>query len=213
LADIPSIALLGEIARGHRVDVVSNILASLDDLKFLPRNGNLKIATSFHPHKWRDVEEFIAKRKQIESSGIDCGNTIIVGYPPNLNDILGWISTLKEQGVETVEIAPFHGGFDGKLYPQDYEEEEWKIVRGSLEEVYDEEELLFRSPKGKSCWAGCKYIYIRWDGDIYSCYMSNATRLGNLLERDVRPWSKPHPCPEDSCPCPDMWKYVEGEDI
>ena len=200
------IAAIGRLGRRHKVDVSTNLLFPLRAIRDWPRNGNIRLATSFHPHRWLDLAAFIAKRREIEASGIECGIAEIVAYPPYLLLLPGWCEELRAAGIEP-HVGPFHGGFEGRAYPDSYTPEEREWVWGQVEACYgecrtgeDTSELL--------CRTGAEYVYIEWSGVVRRCYMPRAQVLGNLADGDVALLPGPTPCAEQQCPCPDMWRYL-----
>jgi len=205
LSDKDTIAITSELALGNKVDLVSNIICPLEDLEILPRNGNVAIATSFHPYHW-SLDEFLEKREQIVNSGIRCGCVLIVGYPPKIDQIPIWVEQLDSLGIET-RVMPFHGMYKQKEYPSSYNEDEKKIVFSEVEKIYKKSDWLLNSPKGKKCRVGKDYLFIDEYGDIHACYMGQS-KIGNVFDKNIE-LVDDFICSFDVCPCPDMWEYLE----
>ena len=213
LSDIGCVRLFADLSRSNLFDLVTNLVAPLEVIDILPKNGNARLATSFHPHFWQDIHAFLAKRQAVRDMGIHCGITLIVAYPPYLNKLDGWKRAVEAVG-GTVEILPFYGTFRGKSYPQDYTDVERLVVLGEQNKFYNRRDAsIVRYTRGVPCWAGCKYIYVHWNGDIHTCPSPFSPRIGNLLERNVRMEVGPTPCEADYCGCSDLWRYIVEDDL
>jgi len=203
LSDPECIEVLAWVARENRVDISSNILAPVSALAALPRNGNVAIATSYHPAAWGPppappvnggegdarIAAFMAKRVEIERAGIRCGIASIVAWPPHLPLIEEFRTRCEAAGVQA-EVLPFWGTHEGREYPP------------AAERV--------KAAPGGMCRTGRDYAFVGWNGVARRCYMPEARALGNVLRGEVRLLDEPTPCEASVCPCPDMWRYREG---
>lgn len=201
-----SIYLYSELAKGNLVDIVSNIIAPMEDINKFPKNGNVRFATSFHPHYW-NIEEFIEKRQQIEKSGYHCGITLIVAYPSILIEIPGWLKTLQQAGINT-QILAFQGY---NLYPDSYSPKDKEYILGlSNSYTKTEETELNKDTRKKKCWVGIKYMTILWNGDVYQC-PQKSRKLGNILENNIQLLKEPQYCLAGQCTCPDLYQFIIDE--
>lgn len=203
-SDPETIWAIGQLGRRHQVDVVTNLVFDLEDIVEWPRTGNIRLCTSFHPHHWRDLEEFVAKRQAVIDSGIYCGLVEIVGYPPSIPQIPRWCESLRAQGISP-HVMPFNGTYQGQAYPAAYTPEERALVWGEVESHYGVC-LTGTNPKGTMCAAGRDYVFIAWDGEVRRCYAWGAPTLGTLQDGFTLQ-DGPEPCFASVCDCPDLWRY------
>lgn len=210
LSSLESINIYAEMAKGNLVDIVSNIIAPIEHIQLFPINGNVRFATSFHPHYW-SVEQFIEKRLAIQDAGYHCGVSLIVAYPPYISKLEKWKKQIEDIG-SSVEILTFYGLFQGEYYPQAYNEKDKEIVLGYQNDFNnrDDNELVQKTA-GMKCWAGSKYIFINWRGDVMQCPAYGVRKLGNLLERNFELFTEPQTCLAEFCGCADLWHYVVKE--
>lgn len=206
LSSAECLRVVAEVAKGNKVDLSSNILAPVPVLDDMPRNGNVAIATSFHPHAWRNLDDFLAKRRAIEAEGIQCGIASIVATPEHLDRLADWCAELKAENV-VPSVLPFWGMYGGKTYPAGYTEAEWDLLRAC---GVGEPGQHLTSRQGQPCRTGKDYVFVAWDGTIRRCYHPSAEVLGSLIdESDIRLNEGATPCPAAECPCPDLWQFCE----
>ena len=208
LSDRDSLFVWREIAQGHRMELVTNLLFKTKFLDPLPRNGNVVLVTSFHPHKLT-IDEFISRRQAVIDSGLGVGRVLVVGYPPNLPEVEGWNDRFSELGWQ-MELIPFKGMYDGMAFPASYRGNDLDMIQRYLRSVHGRCDLLYDSPSGKRCLAGSRYCCIKWDGEVIGCGESLfAPRLGNIFSKDpIRMLPEPTVCESDCCSCPDLWQFV-----
>ena len=189
LADPLVLEVVARLARFTRIDLVTNLVAPMRVLNGIPRNGNVALCTSFHPHAWPSLEAFIEKRRAVERSGLRCGVAQVVDWPPYRNRIPEWGRQCAEAGI-AFGVTPFWGEFEGRQYPDAPQpSERWK---------------------GKLCRAGKDYCYVTYTGEVRACVMPSR-RLGNLLTGEgVALLKIPAPCESETCSCPDLWRLQEG---
>lgn len=213
LSDKESLFIWREIAQGHRIELVTNLLFRPSFIDPLPRNGNVVLVTSFHPHKMT-IDEFISRRQAVIDSGLDVGRVLVVGWPPNMPQVEGWNDRFSELGWE-MELIPFRGMDDGQVFPEAYRGQDLEMIERYLKAVHGRSDLLYGSPRGKRCVAGSGYCCIKWDGDVFGCSTCLfAPRLGNIFSGEpIRLLPEPAACESDSCYCPDLWQFLldEGE--
>ena len=140
--------------------------------------------------------------------------TLIVAYPPYLEHLGEWKEKVISETGGTVEILPFYGSYRGKNYPHDYSDAERALVLGEQNDFYDrKDESIVRYTCGVPCWAGARYIYVHWNGDVHRCPSPFVPKIGNLLDRNFRLSDRPTPCESDYCGCSDLWKYMVEEAV
>ena len=214
LSDPDTVRVLAAVARDNKVDLVSNIIAPPTVLAPFSRNGNTRIATSYHPHYWATrggLSGFLAQRANYQSSGIDCGSILMVAHPFDLPWLAPDVRKAEEGTGADVRVMPFHGVWQGRQYPDAYDVDERRVVDKLMARTYDlDRDFTQRSPRGMRCRAGMDYVYVDPDGLIRQCYMGGEV-LGNLLTQTWEIATEPMVCRWDTCPCPDMWEYVAGE--
>lgn len=198
------VAAIGILGQRHKIDVSTNLLFDLNDIACWPRNGNIRLATSWHPHRWK-LSEFIRKRGLVEDSGIGCGVCGIVAWPPYLDRLATWCSELRSAGIQP-DVHPFYGSWNGRNYPDSYTEAERKLVFGEVEATYGVC-LTGESTRGRLCRAGERYLFISFHGNVLRCYTAFSEILGSL-DSGVRLLEGPTPCHAEQCPCSDLWRML-----
>lgn len=208
-ADPDTMLILAELAYDNRVDVCTNLTAELAALRCLPRNGNVGLVTSFHPHLWGSLGEFLAKREAVMASGLLCGLVMIVAYPDHLERLQGWSEEIAAVGTQAV-LLPFRGTYEGKQYPNSYSRDELRALYPSLELYGNGEAKLYEvSPRGRLCETGWQYVLVGWDGRVSRCWSEGGQDYGNLLLGDVDLPGEASACTSDYCHCPDLWRFVK----
>jgi len=210
------IEVMSKVAQRNHIDVVTNLLAPVGRLMRLPRNGNLAFATSFHSHAWKSVDEFMRRRWEYEISGLRMGTVGVVAYPPYFEKLESWREQFMERGIssEAFVVLPFHGVYRGQAYPAAYSIEQRVALQMYHQQSYlGEANIPQRTWDGTHqamCRAGQDFTFITWGGEVHRCTQTTPeTLLGNVLDGRVELQSGARPCPYESCPCPDLWKYIE----
>jgi hypothetical protein len=199
LADPKVVEVAARLAERHKLDLVTNLLAPVSTLGPFPRNGNVALCVSYHPHAWESPEAFLRKLREVERSGLRCGTVQVVAWPPYLPQLEEWASLFAGEGF-AFGVLPFWGEWEGRAYPDAYPggTERWQAApaTGRCGDRW----------QGKPCWAGARYVYIGHTGETWRCVMPSPG-LGNLLAGEVRLATEPEPCPSERCPCPDLWQW------
>ena len=213
LASEECVRIIGAVARKHRVDVVTNALAQPSVLEKWPRNGNIGISTSWHPHAWNSVTDFMVRREQYERAGFYVGTVGVVAWPPYLAKLHEWDEEFHRLGVEDMCVGPFWGKWRGMEFPAAYSPGEQELLRLYSERSYLGEQPMrtWDNPMGMRCAAGRDYVFITHSGDVQRCSMVCEPPLGNLLEGSVELLESATRCPSGSCPCPDLWHLIEDD--
>jgi hypothetical protein len=208
------ISVLAKVAQRNHIDVVTNLLTPASRLLRLPRNGNLAFATSFHPHAWRSVDEFMRRRWEYEIGGLRMGTVGIVAYPPHFEKLEGWREQFLERGLtaDAFVVIPYHGSYHGQHYPAAYTASQQSALQAYHQQSYlGELQVPMRTwerSQGLPCRTGRDFVFIEWDGTVHRCTQGGQP-LGNLLQGTLKLNAGAEPCLHETCPCPDLWKYIE----
>jgi len=193
---------IGRLGRRNLVDVSTNLLATPDVASNWPRNGNIRLVTSWHPHRW-PLSHLLDRRREWERAGIACGLVTVVAWPPYLPGLHRSVMMLRALGVD-VEVLPFHGEWAGAVYPAAYTDWERAAVEGLVSLRH---QGAVWQP-GRLCRAGHSYAFVRFDGIVQRCYVYGSAVLGDVRQH-VRLLDSPAQCESPSCPCPDMWQMLD----
>jgi len=210
MSDIRVVEIAADLAIDNHVDLCSNLFFPIEMLEPLPRNGNIALATSFHPIPWgMSTEPFIRKRMEIEDAGIECGVAMVVGYPPFVERIPAWKEEFAAAGIE-MWVNPFRGMHGGRSYPSSYTEEEAAIVYGEVEAVRGMTTPMMEGVRGKRCRVGMDYLMIDQKGDVHHCPY-DIIPVGNIFDSEFSLREEPTICQQDCCGCADLWRYIEDD--
>jgi len=215
-SDRDTMRVLARVAAANKVDICSN-LVDTSLLALLPRNGNVAVATSWHPLAWGGeraassaptgdggIEAFLARRREVERSGIACGWATVVAWPGWVERIPEWRAALQRE-IEYVDILPYYGMFEGREYPTAYTPEEWALMGATGGQAGHT-----TAPTGGLCRTGAEYLFVSWDGTARRCYMPQARVLGNVLRGNVELLAGATPCEAPTCACSGLWSYREA---
>lgn len=109
------------VTKKHKAEIVTNL--SFDIGKSIRKLNpeRVRFAASFHPQHV-GVEEFIAKIKEIKEAGFIV-TTNFVPWPPFFEKIDYYKKKFEESNIDVV-LQPFVGEYNGKKYPDSYNEQE-----------------------------------------------------------------------------------------
>lgn len=195
------VSWMGMISQKDKVDCVSNIINTYDMVKkYFINPKNLILTASYHPHYWVNIDVFYKEIEKICSLGVNLNTVFLLGYPPYIQHLNEWESYFKNRNLRVFTNA-FYGEFKNNKYPSGYTEEEKSIVLGNN----FGNDVINVQTKGRICNAGKDVVFIKWNGDVTSCYGSKFYSLGNILTNKIILFDKPMPCLNDTCDCPDMF--------
>jgi MoaA/NifB/PqqE/SkfB family radical SAM enzyme len=189
MSDDETIDIIAELAKTNRIDLVSNLVAPIEQWRRLAGRPNIAVAASYHPHHW-SVDEFLRKRRQIEACGIRMGIVSVVAYPPDDEARVDAIVKDLAHRHICAHKLPYWGAYNGRVYPI------------QNENVLPEQ----KSSAGILCRTGKDYIAIDAGGIAYRCYMMGPP-IGSILEENVALASDATPCDYQCCPCQDMQQF------
>ncbi len=161
------------------------------------------IDASFHVEERERIssfEKFARTFLQLRDAGFHVfGN--YVAHPRILHRIEDDLARLEDLGV-SLEPLPFIGHYEGRPYPESYDERERALVRhevayaGKWEAQSHEEEIA------KPCNAGVNVFYVRRDGTVTRCSSFPDHTFGNLFEGLEEPDTELFQCRATTCSCP-----------
>lgn len=202
------VSWMGMLSNKNIVDCISNLVNTYNMvIQYFIKPSNLDLTASYHPHYWKNIDIFYQEIEKIRNIGVNLNKIFLLGYPPYIKYLQEWENYFVERNLK-VFLNSFNGTYRYKLYPNSYTEEERNIV---LNNSFGKEEYV--KSKGKLCNAGKDIVFIKWNGDISSCYGIKHYSLGNILTNNVKFLDKAMPCLNDICNCPDMFlNYLINED-
>lgn len=206
------VAIVAELARRNRVDVVTNLRFGQQQMRHLGESkANLAFACSYHPAAWRSIDQFVERYHLLAAQGLAMGVVAIVAWPPHLPHLQSWVKRLRQEGIAAY-VLPFQGMYEGRLYPQSYSAADQRIL-SSRQLAYEGSQglealgLREEVPTGRLCQTGWRYVYVHNDGTIVRCPYDSAP-LGNLFQGQWSLLTEATPCRAELCVCPDLWRYV-----
>lgn len=199
----------GIIQRGHFLCIITNFSANEDVLKnfFLKTNGFLKyFSISIHLSQWENLDDFFCKFeniiKFIKKNKINvCINPTCVLTTENADKVKRLYKKIKEFGYP-LEVQRVY--YIGKYQLYSPEIEDYFNDKGLdvLSENTDNAKFY-----GNLCYAGCRFLYIESNGDVFRCYTQQENeklyKLGSLDKPEKIPvLNKAYPClAHENCVC------------
>jgi MoaA/NifB/PqqE/SkfB family radical SAM enzyme len=212
------ISLCRRLTEKHYISINSNV--SLNTVDVFAENIDPErvafIHASLHYEELKNrhsIPGFLRAINTLETAGF---NTYVtqVFYPPLIKEF-SQISSYFHQNNIIVHPKTFRGFYDGRLYPQEYSENERNIFIESARRAsslvvipythinpdYDLQSLQgFLSFKGSQCLAGNQYVQIDYKGNIYRCSMAGSP-IGNIFNGTFNRFSGAEICPYRICSC------------
>jgi len=182
--------------QGHVTSNLSLPLERLLDTE-LVREGRFFINASYHPTQ-TTAHEFLDKLLQLRAAGIEAP-VVYVMYPPQMGSTFDESFELFNRHNFLVHVRRFRGAFNGKQYPQEYNEEQRiRIARftdnATIKYMLNDFEDNLFSLKGKLSYAGMYNILVDNDGDVWQAPEHHGLHpLGNVLKRTMHLFSEPFP--------------------
>lgn len=118
--------LLGHLGAHHTLEMSSNMSFDVDDFMRRIPPDKIKIDPSFHI-EFSNKEKYIEKCVRLKSNGYAIGVTI-VAYPKYLTRYVDIKKEFESNGIG-VNLVPFRGKIEDKEYPDNYTEEEKRILK------------------------------------------------------------------------------------
>ena len=157
------------------------------------------LVASYHPTEIKNEDAWIAAAQEL-GTYYDL-TTMSVAYPPALRNLPEVKRKFAAAGVDHF-IQPFIGEFEGKMYPNAYDDEERAILREVIYSRHDHEFLLNLKKPGL-CNAGFKYLFVDPVGKVTQCGgFQEGQQLGDLaVSPELAFFDGPRPCPAMVCQC------------
>lgn len=202
------IKLITGLSKKHTLEFSTNL--SQDMTPFIDNISpqRARLGGSFHP-EFADFDDFLNKILLLKDKGYETWVNY-VAYVPHLKNMAKYKKIVEENGIR-FSVQPFNGKFEGRDYPQNYTEEEKRIMSFGETDQVNKETIDWRtdgkksSIRGSLCRMGQMYARIYPDTEVYRCCGNGALRLGNLLDGTFKLLEYPLPCECDNCPC---WKCM-----
>jgi len=193
-----------EITKKHILHISSNMISEKWD-DFLEKINPKKVRTilaSAHVKELQKrnlLDKYISNVLACKQRGFNvCA--MQVAYPPLLNKVEEYKDVFRKKNID-LKFGDFRGIYNGKLYPDFYTDEEFRIfglnpaVRKRCQQ------------KGKLCNAGYNVIAVGQNGYVYPCghamHFPNyeGYRMGNIYTKFEFKKKMIH-CPAEACICP-----------
>lgn len=204
--------VMNNVGKMHYIELQTNL--SWDPRELIdkvPVDCVSRIGGSFHP-QYSDFEEFLEKMIVLQKAGFKV-EINYVAYPPILKEAESRINKAKEKNVQ-LSILSFQGEYEGKKYPENYNEEEKEILKklnissGESAEAmanWDVEHKKIGVAKEaevplRVCRMGQMYTWIKPDGQAMLCCKS-PTVLGNIIDKTFKLFDEAQACRLDNCIC------------
>ncbi len=168
----------------------------------------VKLNATFHP-QFADIETFFDKALTLKKAGFALGVNY-VAFPEQLGRMAEYKKRFNDAKI-SFDIMPFRGTYQGREYPQGYDESEKKILCEAAPKTappmfaaYDQKKSPAPSNPhaGKLCRMGQMYTKIQPDGTAYRCCKAEpAGKLGNLIDGTFSFYEHPQPCGYTGCSC------------
>ncbi len=198
------IELVKRLSEKHTLEFSTNL--SCDIIPFINNISpdRARLGGSFHP-EFADFADFLNNMSLLKDKGFDVWINY-VAYPTYLKEMERYKKSAEEKHIH-FSILPFSGEFAGREYPQNYTEEEKKLMTFGDIGAVNKNTIDWRTDKGKSsikgelCRMGQMYARIYPNADAFRCCGNGVLKLGNLADGTFKLLDEPMPCECDNCPC------------
>lgn len=208
------IDFLSRIVQSHTVVINTNLCCEVEAMaKKISNRDAVKINATFHP-LFADFDEFVHRASFLEQNNFSVG-ICYLAWPPQIGALPCYQEKFQRRGFR-LSILTFWGKYNGKDYPESYNEDEKAIVSPNLGQRSGEEfQLEPVITEGKLCRAGNVYATVHPDGKALRCGGGSWTRedsaLGNIFDDDFRLLEGPTVCTSKYCPC-NEWAFLLVKD-
>jgi len=183
---------------GLRVSVVTNFSASRPVLERFARSTAERpglVSASLHL-EYDEPGPFLDKLGWFQ--GLHRGRTSVscVATRANLGRLAGLKRAAERRGLR-FEVQPEKQDRD----VVDYREDEVALIQGLSD---GEPRDIAPNFRGRSCWAGSRYLIVDHRGAAFRCYPARRFRqeaLGNLADGDLQLYSEARSCAYEYCNC------------
>jgi MoaA/NifB/PqqE/SkfB family radical SAM enzyme len=204
--------IMANVCKMHNVELQTNLSFEPQELiDNIPVEGVSRIGGSFHP-QYIQFEPFLDKMVKLQAAGFKV-EINYVAYPPILRKAKECIDMANEKHVQ-LSILSFQGEYEGKKYPENYNDEERALLKSlnvssgeSAEAMadWDVEHKKIGTIKEtevplRICRMGQMYTWIKPDGEALRCCKSTQV-LGNIIEGTFNLLDEALPCKAKNCIC------------
>ncbi|NQT75671.1 MAG: radical SAM protein [Candidatus Omnitrophica bacterium] len=208
--------LLAELSSKHTIDITTNFSFDIYELIEKVNPQPLMISPSFHP-EFDEIKDFLKKIAILRKHNFLASGIAYVAYPPHLSKLKKVMKTTERNNVE-FKIIPFNGEFNGRQYPQGYNDKEKGLLKDAAEDSSSKElntrwlnwhvndNDLDKKDKGAKeishlCRMGQMYARIGPDGKVTRCCHPQSDVLSSIFGDDFRILDEPKLCNIANCPC------------
>ena len=207
-SSIDLVQIMGQLSESNIIDCMTNMVVTVKMIEeYFNEPGNARVGATYHPHLWNDLDDFIKETNKLREIPIGFINIFILGHPKHLSGIIEWKNRIKSETDAGVYVTPFYGSYDNRQYPDNYTDEEDRIINDCLIQQYGKNLI---KKENKICSAGVNNIYIDWHGDVRPCYAHSIEPMGNIFS-GYKLYSEARVCSIGECVCPDMWRYIKDD--
>lgn len=200
--------LVKKLSSFHDLTISTNLSEGFDKIvsEFDPRR--VAFSVNFHP-AYPNFEVFRDRCLLLKRGGFSLA-IYYLAYPSQVKLIPDLVREFAGAGLE-FKITGFWGIFEGKAYPEGYNEEEEKILMPYLG---DKKRMLYNlegeSPKGKLCNAGYRQAVIKTNGEAIRCRWAPQESLGNIYDGSFALFPEPNACNKEFCPYNEFDTVISG---
>lgn len=187
------------------VNLITNLSLSIEQFKSALEGYDLTkvgLVASYHPTEIKDIEVWLDTAIFMHNY-VDF-SLVVVAFPPILDDLELMVERFRNLGMH-VAVQAYIGSYDGKVYPNDYTEEEKSRIKSMMYSRHDFE-FFVNLKRPDMCHAGSKSFFVNTiDGIVLTCgiqKMKARKVIGNLLESPhIEFLNRPMRCESPSCQC------------
>jgi MoaA/NifB/PqqE/SkfB family radical SAM enzyme len=191
---------LKEITREHYFSLITNLVRpnAIEIAHEIDPGKAILIIASAHTIELEQnhlLDTFLYHCKLLLKNNFNL-KVIEVGYPFRMHKVAYYRNLFYDNGIK-LYFDPFRGQWNGKIYPEDYTEEEMELLK--LDPFMPTSSEAYRR-KDKLCNAGYNIAMVSGDGKIQPC-MFIKKDMGHIYDKVHFSNELVH-CPLDFCPCP-----------
>jgi ubiquinone/menaquinone biosynthesis C-methylase UbiE len=194
--------LVSRVLEYHYAAMLTNLSFDVDRCKALIPPDRIEMHPTFHPHLWGyEAEPFLDRVVSLQKEGYDVPFVSMVAYPPYVGRLSEYIEAIT-QVVPYANVAPMRDAtYQGKPYPESYTEDELRILRQCIPDVYTDRAAIPPLSIAK-CGAGFAAACINLNGDVGRCTQVRGMGDQNLFrDGNIEFLPEPMPCNQQRCLC------------
>jgi hypothetical protein len=201
--------LLASVLACHYGTIATNCMFSTEEFCTLIPPERCELHPSYHPHLWRDLDEFLARLDYLRGADYRVPTVALVGWPPYLSQWDDWKQHIEAAGLYPNLAIARQCTYQGRRLPDEYTEEELAILRRLVWLEQFTPAARMDRPGGVTCAAGHVAFAVLSDGSIERCsQVRGAMVTQNLFDGNgIALLDGPAPCAEACCQCTNMWGF------